>query len=100
MKRLVEPELLDELPAEDPLARHSRNDLQRLNAWIGNARILAGQLRQVAGEPKSRRILDLGAGDGRFMYQVARRLSRDWKCTRLDLLDKQAAISSEARRGF
>jgi hypothetical protein len=100
MRRLVEPELLDELPAEDPLAQHSRNDLQRLNAWMGNAWILARQLRQVAGEAKSRRILDLGAGDGRFMYQVARRLSHDWKCTRLGLLDKQAAISLEARRGF
>ena len=36
MKRVVEPELLDQLPPEDPGAMGSRRDLQRLNAWMAN----------------------------------------------------------------
>jgi len=100
MKRIVEPELLDELPAEDSLARHSRNDLLRLNAWMGNAGILARQLETLATEPNPRRILDLGTGDGRFIWQVAKRLPCHWKGTVVDLLDNQADISAQARCGL
>src|SRR5262245_55343099 len=100
MKRLVEPELLDQLAAQDPLARRSRDDLQRLNAWMGNARILARQLQPMVAAPKPRQILDLGAGDGRFMWQVARRLPRDWSGTTVALLDKQPATSPQARTGL
>jgi hypothetical protein len=100
MKRIIQPELLDELPAEDSQARHSRNDLLRLNAWMGNAGMLAGQLQALIPGPFPRRLLDLGAGDARLMWQVARRLPGDWRGTQVDLLDRQAALSSQARRGF
>ncbi len=36
MTRRLHPELLDELPPEDPRALRSRRDLQRLNVWMGN----------------------------------------------------------------
>jgi SAM-dependent methyltransferase len=100
MKRVVEPELLDELPANDPLAWYARNDLQRLNAWMGNAGILARQLRGMAPGAKPWRILDLGAGDGRFMWQVASRLPQGWKGTVVGLLDKRATLSPQARHGL
>ena len=100
MKRIVEPELLDELPPAHPLAQHSRNDLQRLNAWMGNAAILARELKRLGPGPKRRRILDIGAGDGRFMWQVAQRLPAEWRGTRLDLLDRQAIISPPAQRSL
>jgi hypothetical protein len=100
MKRIVEPELLDRLPAEDPLARHSRNDLVRLNAWMDNATILSRQLQRLATAPNPRRLLDLGGGDGRFIWQVAKRLPCDWRGTVVELLDKQVDISPEARRGL
>jgi len=100
MKRLVQPELLDELASEDPLARHSRNDLQRLNTWMGNSRILSHHLQKVLGAPKAWRLLDLGAGDGQFMWQVAKRLPQEWKGTTLALLDKQCGISPLASHGL
>jgi SAM-dependent methyltransferase len=100
MKRIVQPELLDALPAGDSLARRSRNDLLRVNGWMGNAATLARQLQAVTPTPKSRRLLDLGAGDGRFMWQVAKRLPSDWQGTVVDLLDKQAAVSPQARLGL
>jgi SAM-dependent methyltransferase len=97
---VVEPELLDELPANDPFALRSRNDLQRVNAWMSNPGILARQLRRMLPGPKPWRILDLGAGDGRLMWQVARRLPHDWYGTSVDLLDKQAPLSLQASRGL
>jgi len=38
----VIPELLDELPPDDPRAVHSRGDLRRVNKLMGNADIVAG----------------------------------------------------------
>ncbi|HTL57793.1 MAG TPA: class I SAM-dependent methyltransferase [Candidatus Limnocylindrales bacterium] len=100
MKRVVEPEWLDELPVDDPLARGSRRDLRRINAWMGNARILARQMQVTNPSPNSCRVLDLGAGDGQFMAEVAACLPGDWKGTHLDLLDRRAVLSPDARRSF
>src|ERR1700737_979923 len=44
MMRAIERELLDELPADDLRAIHSRRDLQRVNAWMGHAGIMADTL--------------------------------------------------------
>ncbi len=41
--RTVVPELLDELPPDDPRAMHSRGDLRRVNRLMGNADIMAGR---------------------------------------------------------
>lgn len=67
--RFLEPEWLDELPASDPRAERSRRDLRRINAIMGNARLIARHLGQ------ARRIADLGGGDGSLMQAVARRLN-------------------------
>jgi len=65
--RSLKPELLDELPAEDPRAVRSRGDLRRINAIMGNARIIARHLHG------ARRIADLGGGDGSLMRTVAKK---------------------------
>jgi hypothetical protein len=99
MKRIVEPELLDELPPGDPRAAGSRRDLRRLNAWMRNHAIMANALKENfpgagrecgrlargflktndehAGELPALRLqmLELGAGDGDFLLRVAQRLS-------------------------
>jgi hypothetical protein len=99
MPRRVEPEWLDELPAEDPRAIRSRKDLQRLNAFMRNAKLMAGALR-AAFEDKPGRIVDLGAGDGRLMLEVARQLPPSWKGTHVTLLDRQPSLSPATRKGF
>ncbi len=48
MKRRVTGELLDELPPADPRAVRSREDLLRVNGWMGNQGIMARALRLVA----------------------------------------------------
>lgn len=74
MRRVVQPERLDDLPATDVRALRSRRDLRRINAWMANARTMAGALLRIfAGDP-FQRITDLGAGDGEFLCQVAKRM--------------------------
>jgi len=82
--RVVEPEWLDELPTEDPRAARSRRDLVRINALMGNARMVAAALT-CAGPIAS--IAEIGAGDGSFMRAVAARL--DAAPRDIHLVDRQ-----------
>lgn len=69
--RRCAPEILDSLPASSPDAQHSRRDLRRLNALMGNfawfERVL---LDRVA--PREH-ILELGAGGGELGARLATR---------------------------
>jgi hypothetical protein len=95
MNRLVEPELLDSLPADDPAARRSRGDLLRINTIMRQQAAMAALLRTV---PQPRTLIDLGSGDGRFLLGVARRLP--WKGVRLIVADRQDIMSEDTERGF
>jgi hypothetical protein len=75
VKRIVEPELLDELPPDDPLAVGSRRDLCRVNAWMRNHDIMAGALQNHLNGSNPEQLIELGAGDGNFLLRVAQRLS-------------------------
>ena len=90
--RTVLPELLDGLPPDDPDAKGSRRDLARLNGLMMNARTVAGML----GPWPHGRLLEIGAGDGRFGLSVARRLGHGT----ITLLDRQSAVSDVTRAGF
>src|SRR5258706_4297720 len=100
MDRRVEPELLDELPPEDSRAIRSRNDLRRVNAFMGNPKIMAAALRAAFEGKAARSIVDLGAGDVRLMLEVARRLSPAWNGTDVTLLDRQSILSPTTRKDF
>ena len=100
MERCVEPELLDELPPADPRAVRSRDDLQRVNAWMGNCGIMARALRSTCQGPTARRMVEVGAGDGRFLLRVARRLFPGWQGTSAVLLDRLSIILPDTRQGF
>jgi hypothetical protein len=100
MQRRVEREWLDELPATDPAARGSRQDLKRLNCWMGHARIMARALRGVARPAVPGRLAELGAGDGDFLLQVARRLDGSWRGTEAILIDRQDVVSSRTVAAF
>lgn len=67
MRRVVEPEILDRLPHDDPDARRSRRDLRMINALMGNTSWLR---RQVQHRPL-KRIVEIGAGDGALCAQLA-----------------------------
>jgi hypothetical protein len=100
MERCIKPELLDELPPADPRAVRSRKDLLRVNAWMGNCGIMVRALRSTCRGPVARPIVELGAGDGKLLLCVARRLSADWQGTSAVLLDRLKIISQETRQDF
>jgi hypothetical protein len=95
VKRVVQPELLDTLPPDEPRAIRSRRDLRRVNAWMRNHAIMARALESAANGHAPRRILDLGAGDGEFLLRVARRLSSSWKNVEATLLDRRTLMKSQ-----
>jgi hypothetical protein len=74
--RLLEAEWLDELPPGDVRAIRSRADLRRVNAVMGNARLVSAVLKENLKEEGPLRMADLGAGDGTLSLAVARRLRR------------------------
>lgn len=100
MQRQLEPEILDELAAEDPRAVRSRKDLQRVNWFMGNVGYIARAL--VANcDASPKRILELGAGDGTLLLKVSEQLAEKWKGP-IDayLLDRQDIVSEQTKRRF
>jgi len=70
-QRVVIPELLDHLPADDPEALRSRRDLRRINFFMGNERWICREIRRFA-EVAQRGIVEIGAGDGELCHRLAR----------------------------
>ncbi|AZO00791.1 methyltransferase domain-containing protein [Mesorhizobium sp. M9A.F.Ca.ET.002.03.1.2] len=97
--RLLAPEILDGLAADDPQALAARRDLRRINALMFQAKIMASLLRKFVPKPP-RRILEIGAGDGRFMLAVARRMARHWPKVELVMLDRVDLITAQLRSDF
>ena len=104
MRRLVEPELLDGLPATNPQAAGSRADLRRLNFIMGHAGILWRAIRPHSiAKPvlnRSLRVVELGAGDGSLALELARRWSAQGVKGELMLIDRQNLLSAETIRAF
>jgi hypothetical protein len=96
MKRLLEAELLDHLPADDPAAVASRRDLARINLAMRQPAIMASALCRF---PPPRLLFDLGGGDGRFLLRVARQLP-EWRCVTAVIADRQAILADDVRGAF
>jgi hypothetical protein len=115
MKRIVQPEQLDELPSEHPLAIASRKDLQRLNTIMGSAGILAGAFirHRNSAPPKKNRIssdapkqasklsiLEIGSGDGSLHLRFARHCAHFGITANSSLLDLKSIVPTETIHGF
>jgi hypothetical protein len=100
MNRIVEPELLDALPPDDPRAVRSRRDLSRVNTWMRSHHIMAAALRNASAGLAPKQIIEVGAGDGCFLFRVAERLSPVWPEVRAVLLDRQKIVSPETLAAF
>ena len=97
MQRLIERELLDELPAEDPRAVRSRRDVRRLNVWMGHVGIMQRILMRVRPWQAPARIVELGAGDGTFLLRLAR--NSTWRGLQMEalLVDRQDLVSTHTK---
>jgi hypothetical protein len=100
LPRLVLPELLDQLPANDPGAIRIRRDLNFINAFLPNARFMARSLANHFANKLPSVLLDIGGGDGTFMLRVAQRLAPRWQNVTVTLLDQQNLVDSNTRESF
>jgi len=99
--RRVEPEWLDELPADDPRAQHARYDLRKLNVIMGHASGMAARFRQhwpsgVVGSAARNppRIVELGSGDGALMLRIAEKMALSLGPADIHLIDRQGVTSA------
>lgn len=98
--RVVEPEILDTLDPEHPLARGSRKDLQRLNAWMRSAPKVADAFERQFPLGRPATVVELGAGDGSLLVNVAQLLPRQWTDIDVVLIDRQEKLAAGARELF
>jgi hypothetical protein len=97
MRRHVQPELLDELSADDPRAIQSRRDLQKLNTFMGHPGAVTRAIRAAPAVP--RLVVELGTGDGTFLLRIAKRLGAQAGMRAL-LVDRRPSVSAATHRGF
>lgn len=98
--RVLTPEWLDTLAADDPCARRARGDLRRINRLMGASPLLARSLDALLARTPGAPLIELGAGDGSQAWHLAQRLSARWPKLTLGLLDLHPMVSDAKRRGF
>jgi hypothetical protein len=100
LNRIVQPELLDTLPPDDPRAVRSRRDLRRVNVWMCHHTIMAGALQNALNRRAPGQIIELGAGDGNFLLRVGQKISPRCPNANITLLDLQKNVSAETLAAF
>jgi hypothetical protein len=96
-RRQIQPEILDDLAVDDPLAIQSRRDLRKVNAVMGHTGMMTRALR--AAPSPLRRLVELGSGDGTFLLKVIQRLGRQTGM-RAVLVDRRPSVSAATLDGF
>ncbi len=100
LPRLVQPELLDGLAAEDPAAMRSRRDLRRVHLAMRSVSILRQAITSLHLPAPPRRILELGAGDGTLLLRLAGALEPSWRDVELTLLDRLDLVTEATRAAY
>lgn len=100
MLRTLHAELVDELPADHPGAMGSRRDLRLINSLMGHTGILGRSLKSVCPRNTSLRLVEIGAGDGRVLLRIARRLAPKWYNVDVVFVDMQDLLLTETKADF
>ena len=100
LARRVEPELLDGLAADDPQARRSRGDLQRIHRAMATLPIVARALDRGTSGFVPATLLELGAGDGSLMLRLAKERAASWPNMRVTLLDRLNVVAPPTLNGI
>lgn len=98
LSRTVSREVLDDLAEDDPRAMRSRRDLQRIHVVMRTRAIVSRALQDMTVLRRSKgplRILELGAGDGTLMLEVAQALKSTRARVHITLLDAQPLITPD-----
>ena len=93
LPRRVEPELLDELGADDPRAQRSRDDLRRIHRAMATLSVLKRALDCATSDSPPHTMVELGAGDGSLMLRLAQQRAARWPGVNVTLLDRLDLIA-------
>jgi Methyltransferase domain len=93
MPRVVEPEILDELPVEAKEAQRSRGDLVRVNTLMRHAHLIRRSLPDHVTD-----VVDLGAGDGTLLLKVLQH--GPVKVKSVTLVDRQQIVNETTLAQF
>jgi hypothetical protein len=96
--RVLAPEWLDTMSADDPRARRSRGDLRRINRLMAASSLLARSLDALLASAPGAPLIELGAGDGSLALRLVQRLSGRWPKLTLGLLDLHPVVSDATLR--
>ncbi len=100
MKRVIQSEVLDGLLPGDPRAVRARLDLRRVNTWMRQPGLMADALRKSTSGRAPGPLTELGAGDGHFLFQVARRMTPHWPAMSVILVDRQKSVMPATLTSF
>src|SRR3989442_1520279 len=100
VSRHPETEWLDELPAQDPRALASREDLRRLNALMRHVPLLVEAWCRSDPDRWIQTIVELGAGDGTFLLKFARAISPKSRPFKVILLDRLHLVQPGTLENF
>ncbi len=70
MERVIEPEIMDGLDPDHPMAIRSRRDLRMINFLMGNERWIRAQVSKNRATA-AKGIVELGAGGGELLGSLA-----------------------------
>lgn len=90
MERVIEPEIIDGMDPDHPLAIRSRRDLRMINFVMGNERWIRAQVARYR-RSAAKGIVELGAGGGELLG----RLSRYGPATGFDLVPKPKGLGDK-----
>jgi len=72
MQRVVEPEIIDQLPPDHPDVKRSRRDLKVINFLMDNERWIARHIAQFPAA-LAKGVVEIGAGEGTLLRRLAKR---------------------------
>lgn len=88
--RTVLPEILDELPPDDPEAIRSRRDLRLINFAMGNYRWVSQKMTGLRCEEPGLNWTEIGAGDGTLRHHLSAQARKTVHVTGVDLAPRPA----------
>lgn len=100
LARRVEAEILDDLAADDPRARRSRDDLRRIHHFMATLSIIRRGLDRGTAGFVPRTLLELGAGDGSMLLRLAQERAARWPGVHVTLLDRLHLASPQTLDGL
>ena len=96
MERIIQPEVLDGLPADHPAAVASRKDLRIINRLMNHASCLDRSTRWIRDKAKKSpvRIVELGSGDGSLACKMLLRWGKVADGSRIIFVDQSSCLET------